>query len=147
MRRVLALSGRVAVSVYSAIERTPGANAFVCALDEALGTGSSQIKRGEHAFANPGELETLMTKAGFGAIDVQTVVKPIAFPSVLDYVRFQLLATPMASLLRDKQETERQAIISTVASKTAAFSIPPAPEGGTFSFPQEAYVATARKYP
>ena len=37
MRRVLRQSGRAALSVYSAIERTPGANAFVAALDEVLG--------------------------------------------------------------------------------------------------------------
>jgi hypothetical protein len=33
---------------HSPIERTPGANAFVMALDRILGPGSSKIKRGEH---------------------------------------------------------------------------------------------------
>ena len=144
MRRVLASSGRIAVSVYSTIERTPGANAFVLALDEVLGTDSSRTKRGEHAFADPAELETLLTGAGFGAIDVQTVVQRISFPSALDYVRFQLLATPMASLLMDKQEMEREAIISVVAAKTANFAASAVLEDGKFSFPQEGYVATAR---
>jgi ubiquinone/menaquinone biosynthesis C-methylase UbiE len=37
MRRVQSPSGRIAVSVYSPIERTPGANAFVLALDRVLG--------------------------------------------------------------------------------------------------------------
>jgi putative tryptophan/tyrosine transport system substrate-binding protein len=36
MRRVVRDSGRVALSVYSPIERTPGANTFVRALDEVL---------------------------------------------------------------------------------------------------------------
>ena len=144
MRRVLAGSGRIAVSVYSAIERTPGANAFVRALDEVLGTDSSRTKRGEHAFADPGELETLLTDAGFGAVDVQTVVQSITFPSVLDYVRFQLLATPMASLLTEKRAKEREGIISAVAARTANFAISAVPEDGKFSFPQEGYVATAR---
>ena len=36
MRRVLRNSGRAALSVYSPIERTPGAYAFVLALDEVL---------------------------------------------------------------------------------------------------------------
>jgi ubiquinone/menaquinone biosynthesis C-methylase UbiE len=147
MCRVLADIGRIAVSVYSAIERTPGAHAFVLALDEVLGTGSSLIKRGEHAFTDAGELETLLASTGFRAIDVQTVVQSIAFPSVLDYVRFQLLATPMASLLIGEGEAERQAVISAVAAKTASFSTPTLLEGGTFSFPQEAYVATARNSP
>ena len=141
MRRVVRERGRIALSVYSAIDRTPGANAFVSALDEVLGPEASRIKRGEHSFANPSQLEKLLDDAGFGTVDVQTVVQTISFPSVRDYVRFQLLATPMTILLKDKIEPERQAIISSVASRAAALSTPAMLDGGKFTFPQEAYVA------
>jgi ubiquinone/menaquinone biosynthesis C-methylase UbiE len=143
MRRVVRVPGRVALSVYSPIERTPGANAFVCALDEVLGPQASRIKRGEHSFANPTQLETLLRDAGFGTVEVETVVQIIVFPSVIDYVRFQVLATPMTILLKDKIETERQAIISSVASKAATLSSASMLEGGKFTFTQEAYVAVA----
>ena len=145
MLRVLGPAGRAALSVYSPIERTPGARAFVVALDEVLGADASRIKRGEHSFANPTQLETLMEGAGFRAIDVRTVVQTIAFPSVLDYVRFQLLATPMTVLLTDRAEPERQAIISSVASRATALSTPEMLAGGRFTFPQEAYVASASR--
>jgi SAM-dependent methyltransferase len=59
MRRVVLDSGRLALSVYSPIERTPGANAFVRALDEVLEPEASRIKRGEHSFASPAQLENL----------------------------------------------------------------------------------------
>jgi len=144
MRRVLRERGRAALSVYSPIERTPGANAFVRALDEVLCPEASRIKRGEHSFANPAQLEKLLRDAGFGAVDVLTVEQTIIFPSALDYVRFQLLATPMTVLLNDKAEPERQAVISSVASKTAILSTPAMLDGGKFTFPQEAYVAIAR---
>jgi ubiquinone/menaquinone biosynthesis C-methylase UbiE len=144
MRRVVRERGRIALSVYSAIDRTPGANAFVSALDEVLGPEASRIKRGEHSFASPAQLEKLLDDAGFGTVDVQTVVQTISFPSVRDYVRFQLLATPMTTLLKDRIEPERQAIISSVASRTAALSTPTMLDGGKFTFPQEAYVAVAR---
>lgn len=147
MRRVLRSPGRAALSVYSPIERTPGANAFVIALDGVLGPDASRIKRGEHFFANPAQLRALLEDAGFGAIDVQTVVQTIAFPSVLDYVRFQLLATPMTVLLRDRTEPERQTTIASVASKVTALSTPTMLEGGRFTFPQEAYVAVALSGP
>jgi hypothetical protein len=75
---------------------------------------------------------------------VLTVEQTIVFPSVLDYVRFQLLATPMTVLLNDKTEPERQAVISSVASKTAILSTPAMLDGGKFTFPQEAYVAIAQ---
>jgi hypothetical protein len=144
MRRVLRGSGRAALSVYSPIERTPGANAFVRALDEVFGTDASRIKRGEHSFANPTQLENLVRDAGFSAVDMHAVEQTIIFPSVFDYVRFQLLATPMTILLKDKSEPERHAIISSVASKITTLSTPAMLEGGKFTFPQEAYVAVAR---
>src|ERR1700676_2872719 len=139
MRRVLSPSGRIALSVYSPIERTPGANAFVLALDRVLGPNASKIKRGEHSFNAPDELRELLIEAGFAKVEVQTVVQQIAFPSVLDYVRFQLLATPMAALLSNRDEADRQAAIKTIASETASFSDRAMLEGGGFSFRQEAY--------
>jgi ubiquinone/menaquinone biosynthesis C-methylase UbiE len=144
LHRVLREGGRVALSVYSPIERTPGANAFVQALDQMLGPEASRIKRGEHSFATPGQLERLLRDAGFGAVVVSTVEQTIAFPSVLDYVRFQLIATPMTTLLKDKTEPQRQVIISSVASTAATLATPSMLDGGKFAFPQETYVAIAR---
>jgi SAM-dependent methyltransferase len=100
LHRVLRKGGRAALSVYSPIERTPGANAFVQALDQVLGPEASRIKRGEHSFANPGQLESLLGDGGFGNVVVSTVQQTIVFPSVLDYVRLQLVATPMTMLLK-----------------------------------------------
>lgn len=144
MHRVLKASGRLALSVYSAIERTPGAHAFVLALDEVLGAGASEVKRGEHAFAAQGEVEALLNEAGFAAVEVQAVVQEIAFPSVLDYVRFQLLATPMTALLKGKREEERGTAIAAVAERTARFAGRPRVDDDRFVFPQEAYVAMGR---
>jgi ubiquinone/menaquinone biosynthesis C-methylase UbiE len=143
MHRVLAPTGRVALSVYSPIERTPGANAFVLALDSVLGPAASRIKREEHSFNVPEELRDLVIDAEFTDVEVHTLVQQIAFPSVLDYVSFQLLATPMAALLRDRTAGDRQAVIKMIASETARLSNPAMLEGGRFSFQQEAYVSTA----
>jgi len=144
MRRVLRPAGHAALSVFSPIERTPGAHAFVRALDKLLGADASRIKRGEHSFDDPAELETLLRDADLANVEVQTVTQTLVFPSVLDYVQFQLVATPQTVLLRDRQEPERQAIIAAVASETARLSTPAMLHGGTFTFPQEAYVAVAR---
>lgn len=144
IRRVLAPSGRVALSVYSPIERTPGANAFVLALDSILGPEASKIKRGEHSFISPHQLNKRLIDAGFAGVEVQTVVRNIEFPSVRDYVRFQLLATPMATLLSDRAEVDRHGTIETIASETAKFSDSAMLAGGKFSFRQEAFVGTAR---
>jgi hypothetical protein len=48
MVRVLKATGRAGFSVYSAIEKTPAAHAFVQALDKYLGKEASRTKRSEH---------------------------------------------------------------------------------------------------
>lgn len=145
MHRVLKPKGRAALSVYSGIECTPGAYAFVLALENVIGADASGIKRGEHSFTEPTQLETLLDGAGFVAVNVHIVEQTIVFPSVLDYVRFQLLATPMTVLLRDRSARERQAIISSIESRTRAFSSPEMLECGRFTFQQQAYVAIAHR--
>jgi SAM-dependent methyltransferase len=125
LRRVLREGGRAALSVYSPIERTPGANAFVQALDQVLGPEASQIKRGEHSFANPGQLESLLRDAGFGTVVVSTVQQTLVFPTVPDYVRFQLIATPMTILLKDKTEPERQSIFHRSLPRLQPYRLPP----------------------
>jgi len=125
---------------YSSIERTPGANALAWALDSLLGPTASQIKRDEHSFSAPEELRDRLIAAGFDKVEVRTVVQHIAFPSVLDYVSFQLVATPMAAVLGDRPEGDRQAAIKMLASETTRLSDPAMLEGGRFSFQQEGYV-------
>jgi ubiquinone/menaquinone biosynthesis C-methylase UbiE len=143
MRRVLVQQGRVALSVYSPIERTPVAYAFALAFDECLGPDASKIKRAEHLFSDPQQVRTLLMDAGFDRVEVSTVIKQITFPSVLDYVRFQLIATPMASLLINRTDAEQEADISMIATRTQSRLTPEMLQGERLRFPQEAYVATA----
>jgi hypothetical protein len=62
----------------------------------------------------------------------------------MDYVRFQLVATPMAHLLADRSPEERESIITAVASGTQSLLAPDMVCDGCLSFPQEAHVALAR---
>jgi ubiquinone/menaquinone biosynthesis C-methylase UbiE len=144
MKRVLAPSGRIALSVFSAIERTTAANALATALDRHLGRDASRIKRAEHIFAAADEVSALMTHEGFDQIEITTVTKYITFPSVLDYVRLQLVATPMAGLLQDRNAVERQSTIEAIASDVQSLlGLEMLREG--LSFPQEAHVAIAQR--
>jgi ubiquinone/menaquinone biosynthesis C-methylase UbiE len=143
MRRVLVPPGRIGLSVFSAIERTPGAHAFANALDNCLGRNASSIKRAEHIFSKATEVEELMSNGGFEQIKVTTVAVQITFPSVLDYVRFQLIATPMAGLLHGRGANERDNIIGLVAADTRSSVDPQWLQGERFSFPQESFVAIA----
>jgi len=145
MNRVLSATGRLALSVYSAIERTPAAHAFVQALDRIFGPDASSIKRAEHAFPNADEVGDLIAGQGFQRVKVVTVSKDIRFPSVQDYVRFQLVATPMAVLLSKLSPRERENAIQAVAAGILEFLAPEMVSDGRLSFPQEAYVVLASR--
>jgi hypothetical protein len=57
------------------------------------------------------QLERLLRDAGFDEIAALTAEQTIEFPSVLDYVRFQLLAIPMAAMSRSLLRIHRPHLI------------------------------------
>lgn len=145
MARVLKPGGRVGLSVYSAIERTPVAHAFVQALEKFLGAESSRTKRSEHLSCDADEVGNWLRQAGFNAVNVLTVSKQISFPSMLDYVRFQLTATPMAALLQGEDAAGRERMIVAIADDAVTRLDPAVLANGGLTFPQESFVVLASK--
>lgn len=143
MVRVLKPRGRAGFSAYSAIEKTPAAHAFVQALDKHLGEEASRTKRSEHLSCDAQEVGTWAKQAGFGVVKVTAVTKQITFPSMLDYVRFQLTATPMAGLLKDKAAPERERLITSISDDAASRLDDSMLADGKLTFPQESFVAMA----
>ena len=142
MQRVLVTGGRLGLSVYSAIEHTPAALALSEALDRQLGPDASRPKRSEHSLADRGELRRLVAEAGFRAIRIETVAKTLRFPSAADWVRIQLSAAPLASLLGGlapaRAEQLASAVIADVTTALARYS-----DKDGLAFPQEAHVLFA----
>jgi ubiquinone/menaquinone biosynthesis C-methylase UbiE len=143
IRRLLVPDGRVALSVFTAIEHTPVANALAQVLDRHLGTGASTVKRSEHSLCDASELHRLVAGAGFRDIGIQPVTQIIKFPSAREYVRLQLAATPQASLLKTVESAQRDTLIDAItADLSASLGI----SGGALGLtsPQEAHVLLAR---
>ena len=142
MRRVLAPTGRIGVSVFAEIERNPVAHALSEALDRKVGEGASAAKRSEHALGDGDLLRSLICDAGFARARVETAAITSRYPSVGDYVRFQLLATPLAAVLDSYDQPQRDRVATLLAdelgTRLAAFV-----RGREFVFPQVAHIATA----
>ena len=145
MVRVLKSGGRAGLSVYSAIERTPVAYAFVQALDTYLGPEASRTKRSEHLSCDAQEVGRWVEQAGFDVVNVATVDKQITFPSMTDYVRFQLTATPMVVLLNDQDASGREGLIRAVAEDAASRLPLSMLDGGNLTSPQQSFVVTASR--
>ena len=142
--RLLVSNGRLALSVFTAIEHTPVANALVQALDRYFGAGASAVKRSEHSLCDAGELHCLVAGAGFRDIRIQPVTQIIKFPSAREYVRLQLAATPQASLLKGMNAAQRDAAVDAITADLSA-SLGSAGNSAGLSSPQEAHVLLTRK--
>jgi hypothetical protein len=111
-------------------------------LDRQLGEGASFAKRNEHALADRDVVGSLFPEAGFARVRIETVEKTSRYPSVSDYVRFQLQATPLAAVLDpyDRPERDRLTtlVVDELATRLATFV-----REREFAFPQVAHIATA----
>jgi ubiquinone/menaquinone biosynthesis C-methylase UbiE len=144
MTRVLRIGGRLVLSVFTPIERTPVANAFANALDRHLGEGASSAKRAEHSLSGSGVLERLAADAGLKNVVVVPVMLTIRFPSAFDYVWVQLTATPQARLLSKMTAQERDAAIQAIAQDLAG-AVESVGPSGEVSSAQECNVLSATR--
>jgi hypothetical protein len=108
-----------------------------------LGAESSRTKRSEHLSCDAQDVGAWAKQAGFDVVDVATVAKHITFPSMLDYVRFQLTAIPMAALLKERDAAQRERLILSIADDAASRLDPAMPAGGKLTCPQASFVVTA----
>ena len=143
IRRVLASSGRFALNVFGPIEHNPATHALANAIDRTLGVGASAAKRTEHALADTAELRTLVFGAGFRNIVIETAIKTVHFPSVTDYVRIQLAATPLASVVARQPAARRDELVTALTRDVATQLSAYIAEDG-LRFPQELHVLLAR---
>jgi ubiquinone/menaquinone biosynthesis C-methylase UbiE len=139
--RVLRTRGRIAFSVYTAIERMPVTLALADAFDRHLGIGASANKRSEHGLNDGGELYRLFDRAGFHDITIETVTQTVQFESVRKYVQIQLEATAMAGMMATMTPGEREAIAAAIADDLIAAT----GQTGELAFVQEAHTLLARK--
>ena len=137
---MLAPRGRIGASVYGAIERNPGTHALSEALDRHFGPGASRAKRAEHSLADVGVVRALFEDAGFAEVRVETVARHVHFASVVQYVRVQLTATPLAALLTEHEFAMSERLIALVSADVSDRLAPYAHDGGV-DFPQEVHVA------
>ena len=142
MRRVLKDGGRVGLSVYGPIEHNPATFALAHALDRHIGPEASLAKRAEHALADTDELRELIAGAEFHDVVISTVTKWIRLPSPAAYVRVQLAATPLATLLSNYDAANRSWLVEAMIGDVSAALASYVGENG-LTYPQEAHTVLA----
>lgn len=136
MKRVLASSGRLALSVFS---QSIGYQIFEHTAAKFVGEKAAAIMREPFALNDLDELSRLLKMAEFCTIEMCTKTLPACFASAGDFIEYQLggRLSNAVSTLTDEART------TLVAALHKAFEPYVGPDG--LVFPMEAHVALARK--
>jgi ubiquinone/menaquinone biosynthesis C-methylase UbiE len=139
MRRVLVAGGTLGLNVFGPIGHNPATHAMANALDRHVDPEASVAKRTEHALADADALRALVSEACFEDVAIRTAKKTVRFPSAVEYVRAQLAATPLASVVSGLGDRVVGALIEDVGASLAAYVT-----ADGLAFPQEVHVVLAR---
>jgi hypothetical protein len=129
--------------VFGPIEHNPATHALAEALDRLVGPGASATKLAEHALSDTHLLRALVNDAGFEEVAIETLVKAVRFSSADDYVRVQLSATPLASLVAGRDDDDRSRLLTALAREVGA-ALADYHDGKGMAFPQEVHILTGR---
>jgi len=140
MHRVLAPTGRLAISVWRDIQHIPGYIALAHALASHVSSESASFMHMTGSVAD--ELESLAVEAGFQKVAVRSVSRELHFSSPEAFVFELIQCTPLAWMASVNQadDSTRANVVTEITTK-----LQPYVDDDGLTFPIEARVLTARK--
>ena len=140
MRRVLKPGGRVGLSVWCAVERSPCHLAIAEALRRHVGPAVARRFQAPFSFSDRDVLRDAMVEAGFQAvaIEVDTVMRRLLPPA--ESVPGLLASTPVGSEIAALAEVTRDAIVDDVAAALAGYA-----DAEGLTVPQPTHTALATR--
>ena len=140
MHRTLAINGRLAVSVCRSIEFRPEVAALAAALERHIGREAAVARLSVVALGNAGELEQLITTAGFRMVEVRSVAITHRHASVEDHLRLIESSSLSTFSVERLDEPMRPAIMAGLNAALQPYVVDHA-----LVLPMAIHLATARK--
>jgi SAM-dependent methyltransferase len=122
MRRVSSTGGRLAIMVWRGIQESPGFTALAEALERYIGQAAATIMRAPFGLSNAGELEALVSTAGFHNVAVQQRNGTVRFPSIERFVLSYVAGSPLAGPVSKADDAAREALIADVRSTLGKYT-------------------------
>src|SRR5262245_34776322 len=138
MRRVLRARGRLAFTVWSAINDTPYQAALADALTRHVSVEAGSMARAPHALHDAAELHALVASAGFRNVRVRPTIVTTKLPSPEDFVPGHLAALPMAQVIAQLPRDRCAALIRDMTEELRAYV-----DGEQLTVPAGVHVVTA----
>jgi ubiquinone/menaquinone biosynthesis C-methylase UbiE len=139
MRRVLAKDGRVVISVWRSMDKSPA----VAVLQDAIEThapDAAGFLPFAFSYTSRTELQRSLGEAGFSDVSVRIEIGAVRFQSIGDYLITYLGSTPVGGVIAGLPR-ERQIALATQVTQALGDYV----DDDGFTFPQETHVATARR--
>jgi ubiquinone/menaquinone biosynthesis C-methylase UbiE len=140
MHRVLISGGRLVLSIWRAIERSPGFLALSQALAKHISPEAGILP--PFALGDATGLATEVVTAGFHDVTTQTLSRILRYTSLEEFVRTYFISTPLASLVSQIEERKRTALL---ADMNIALRPYIDTEKSDLAFPIESQIIMARK--
>jgi ubiquinone/menaquinone biosynthesis C-methylase UbiE len=139
VRRVLKPGGRVLLSVWRPIERSPGVAALQRALERHAPDTAPMLAIG-FSLSSAEELRAYLSKAGFRDVRITIEVGSARFVSVEDFLHRYLGALPIAGVIASLSAERRSAIASDVSDSLHEYL-----DDEGLVFPTEINLASAKR--
>lgn len=139
MRRVLRPDGGLAIATWDAIDISPPYVIQAEIVGCLAGADAESIVGAPFVLADPAELKRLLADAGFRSIAVSTISDVIAYPDIDAFLQGEIDATPLGSLLDERDPAIADQIKTRLHEALAPFVSP-----AGMNFPTAAHIASAR---
>ena len=139
MYRVLEQGGRVALSVWGPVDRSPGYQALGEALDKHLGEPQARANAAVFAMGEADPLRKLLDEAGFADINIETSTRQVQFPSPREFFRREVVSW-LAAAFEEPAEQKRRAVVNELDQR-----LEPYVDERGLTFPMEALIACGQK--
>jgi ubiquinone/menaquinone biosynthesis C-methylase UbiE len=140
MHRVLVSGGHLVLSIWRAIERSPGFLALSQALAKHISPEVGILP--PFALGDATGLTSEVATAGFHEVTTQMLSKILRYSSLEEFVRTYLISTPLASLVAQIDEAKRTALLADMNITLRPYIDT---QKNDLAFPIESQIIMARK--
>jgi ubiquinone/menaquinone biosynthesis C-methylase UbiE len=140
MHRVLLPGGRVVLSVWGSLDRSPGHAALVRALERHSDTAAASVMRSFFALGEASEVRSLLARGPFHKVHLHTATRTVRFASVEQFVWLEMIPSHLENPVAGMDEGALSVLISEVNTALQSYV---GHDGLTF--PMQAHLVKAQK--
>lgn len=140
MHRVLVPNGRLGLNVLRSMERNPAYISLSNALERFAGANTGAVMRSPFSIWSIEQVRDMITDAKFHNVRITSVVQPVRFPSVEEFLRREASSSPLAEPIGALSVDIREDLLSELEESFREYI-----DDEGIVFPMETFIVIAYK--